>query len=245
MDSVNCKKVGFIVPSSNTAVEPITQAIFHSLKGRVNCIFTRIQVKTVGTDARSTSQFATETMVNAAKLLADGEPDAILWNGTSGQWTGASLEDDRKLAKTMQEATGIPCSTTTIAMIEALDFLKLKGISIAVPYTEALTAKVVEFYQGCGYEVVRAERMDPSPPSNLDIARCTADEMASVIERSGNGSDGVVVACTNWPAAELVVRLEDKMNIPIIDSITATAWWGLRMIGCEGRIDEWGRLMAL
>ena len=83
-DLATCKKVGFIVPSSNTAVEPITQAIFDALHSNIICIFTRIQVKTTGTDAKSISQFSTETFVDAARLLADAEPDCIMWNGTSG-----------------------------------------------------------------------------------------------------------------------------------------------------------------
>ena len=85
-DLSTCKKLGFIVPSSNTAVEPITQAIFQSLNSNVICIFTRIQVKTTGTDAKSASQFTTDTFVDAARLLADAEPDCIIWNGTSGMF---------------------------------------------------------------------------------------------------------------------------------------------------------------
>ena len=81
-DLATCKKIGFIVPSSNTTVEPTTQAIFDSLNENVICIFTSIKVNTVGTDASSTLQFSKETMVQAARLLADAEPDAIIWNGT-------------------------------------------------------------------------------------------------------------------------------------------------------------------
>jgi len=83
-DLTNCKKVGFIVPSSNTAVEPITNTIFQSLNAHIICLFTRIQVTTVGIDKKDTSQFSTQTIVEAARLLADARPDAILWNGTSG-----------------------------------------------------------------------------------------------------------------------------------------------------------------
>lgn len=81
---ITCKKVGFIVPSSNTAVEPITNAIFQSVNANITSLFTRIQVTTVGIDKKDTSRFSTQTIVEAARLLADARPDAILWNGTSG-----------------------------------------------------------------------------------------------------------------------------------------------------------------
>ena len=240
-----CKKIGFIVPSSNTAVEPITQAIFQSLNENVICIFTRIQVKTVGTDAKSASQFSTETMVEAAQLLADAAPDCIVWNGTSGMWVpGASLEVDRKLAQAMQDATGIPCSTNTIATVEALEYLKAKRVAIAVPYAEPLTAKVAEFFTGCGYDVTAAERLEQTPSSNLDIARSRMGDIEAVIKRCGfSGCDAIIVACTNWPASGLVHELEQELEIPIIDSINVTAWWALRTIALDGsHTPEWGRL---
>jgi maleate isomerase len=240
-----CKKIGFIVPSSNTAVEPTTQAIFQCLNEKVICIFTRIQVKTVGTDAKSGSQFSAETMVEAARLLADAAPDCILWNGTSGMWVpGASLEVDRKLAQAMQDATGIPCSTNTIATVKALDYLKAKKVAIAVPYAEPLAEKVAEFFTGCGYEVTAAERLEQTPPSNLEIARSKMEDIDAVIRRcASSGCDVIIVACTNWPASGLVHDLEQELEIPIIDSINVTAWWALRMIGLDGsKAAEWGRL---
>ena len=243
-DLAACRKVGFIVPSSNTAVEPITQAIFQSLNSDIICVFTRIQVKTVGIDAKSTSQFSTETMVEAARLLADAEPDCILWNGTSGMWVGTGLDADRELAQAMQDATGIPCSTTTIATEEALQFLSAQRISIAVPYPKALTAKVVEFYTGCGYEVANAERLDKSPASNLEIARSSLEDVKDVILRCGSsGCDAIIVACTNWPAAFLVDKLEEELEMPVVDSIIVTTWWALRMIGFKAVTNGWGRLL--
>ena len=243
-DLATCKKIGFIVPSSNTAVEPITQAIFQSLNKNVICIFTRIQVKTVGTDAKSGSQFSTETMVEAARLLADAAPDCIMWNGTSGMWVpGASLEVDRKLAQAMQDATGVPCSTTTVATIEALGYLKAKKVAIAVPYTASLAAKVAEFFTGCGYEVTATERLDRTPASNVEIARSNVKDIDAVVRRCVNSScDAIIVACTNWPASGLVQELEEEFKIPIVDSISVTAWWALRLVGVETKTTGWGRL---
>ncbi|KAF2769498.1 hypothetical protein EJ03DRAFT_327344 [Teratosphaeria nubilosa] len=245
-DLAHCKKLGFIVPSSNTAVEPISQAIIQSLNNNIICIFTRIHVNTVGTDAKATAQFSTETMVAAARLLADAHPDAILWNGTSGMWIGSGLEADRELAKAMQDATGIPCSTTTLATIEGLHVLDIKRLGVAVPYTEALMDKVQDFFGNCGYgwQISSAKRLDPVPSSNIVIAKCRLADIRDVIERCVHQkSEAVVVACTNWPAAGLVEELEEATGTVIIDSIIVTVWQGLRMIGIEGGVKGWGKLM--
>lgn len=246
-----CKKVGFIIPSSNTAVEPITQAIFQSLGADIVCLFTRIRVTTVGTDAGSRSQFSTDTLITAAKLLADAKPDAIVWNGTSGMWVGAGLEADRELAKEMHDAIGIPCSTTTLATVEALEACKATKLGIAVPYSEALTAVVQKFFSGLGSSssITNSARLIPTPGSNLEIARTEMGEIEKVVRHAASPSvkdapDAVIVACTNWPAAGLVEGLEKELGITIIDSVIVTIWHGLRMAGYKSRIDGWGRLMA-
>ena len=235
-----CKRIGFIVPSSNTAVEPITQAIFQSLNLNIICIFTRIQVRTLGSDAKSGSQFSTETKIQPARLLADAAPDCILWHGTSGMWIpDASLTKDFELARAMQNATGIPCSTNTIATVEALNFIQARNVSIAVPYTEALTAKVAQFFHCCGFEVTAAERLIPTPGSNLEIAQSRLEDIKAVIKRSALGSDAIIVACTNWPASGMVQELESELGITIMDSIVVTAWWALRMLGLKAHAPVW------
>lgn len=243
-DLATCKKIGFIVPSSNTAVEPTTTALFQSLNTNVICVFTRIRVKTVGTDAESASQFSTEVFVEAARLLADAQVDAILWNGTSGMWTEGGLEADKQLAKAMKDATSIPCSTTSIAIIEALNHLNIDMISIAVPYDQPTTARVKKFFKSANFEVYRCGRLEQTPTSNIDIAKsCTEDIKAVIRCAKSPWTQAVVVACTNWPASSFAEDLETELEVTIIDSVTATVWCALRMIGVKKRISGWGLLM--
>lgn len=243
-DLSTCKKLGFIVPSSNFAVEPITTAIIQSLNANIICVYTRIQVKQVGSDSKSTGQFSTETMIEAARLLADAEVDAILWNGTSGMWVGTDLKADQKLAQAMKDATGIPCSTTTIATVSAIGRLRAKKVSLAVPYTASLTEKLVEFFEGCGNEVVKAERLEVTPASNAETARVSVDDMKELVRRAASPDVGaLIIACTNLPASGLVDELEKELGVIILDSIVVTAWWALRMIDYKGSVKGWGKLM--
>lgn len=242
----SCKKLGFIVPSSNTALEPLTTAILSSISPAISVHFSRVRVQTLGTDTASTSQFSTANMIAAAQLLADAGVDAILWNGTSGMWIGADLSADEQLAAEMSAATGVPCSTTTLAMVEALKFTGVQRISLAVPYTDALTAKLVTFYSGCGFEVVKTARMQAVPESNREIARTRVEAIWNVIRKADDEeSEAVVVACTNWPAAPLVEGTERELGKWIFDSVVVTAWWALRMVEVEDAVEGWGRLFRL
>lgn len=181
-------------------------------------------------------------------------------------FTGGTLASDLALSAQMSEAAGgIPCSTTTLATISALEFLgDVRDVSIAVPYTPELTAKVGEFFTGEGYTVHAAECMSTTPSSNIQIAECTDAEIKEVVrrsvftttsnekgERERMGSKAVLVTCTNWPATPLIQELEEELGVVVVDSIAVTLWEGLRMVGFtskeegggRGNMREWGKLM--
>jgi maleate isomerase len=246
-DLSKATKIGFIVPSSNSAVEPITQAIFESY-GEANIIplFTRLRVRTVGTDAASTSQFSAEAITGAASLLADAKVATVVWNGTSGQWNGGTLQDEHELAGAMFDEIGRECSTTTMAMVAALKAHAVKKVSIAVPYSEELAAKAAKFYSNEGYEVLTTQRLEPTPKNNIEIAKSTSEDIKDVIRRCAvPGCEAILVSCTNWPATALVEELEKELDVMIIDSISATAWWPMLMIGCKKSVKGWGRLLEM
>jgi maleate isomerase len=81
-------RLGMIVPSSNTCVEPVTYQLIAAAGSDVSAHFTRLKVVRISLEAASTAQFATAPMRRAACLLADAHPDVIAWNGTSGSWLG-------------------------------------------------------------------------------------------------------------------------------------------------------------
>lgn len=74
------------MPSSNTALEPITTAICASLpvdEYNVTVHFSRFPVTTIALSSSALSQFDVEKILPAARLLADAGVDVIGWSGTS------------------------------------------------------------------------------------------------------------------------------------------------------------------
>ncbi|HEX2248650.1 MAG TPA: Asp/Glu racemase, partial [Arthrobacter sp.] len=87
-------RIGMIVPSSNTCLEPQSYRILGDRED-VTLHFTRIPVTRIALDSSSDKQFDPDVMRNAAELLATADVDVIAWNGTSGSWLGA--DHDRQL----------------------------------------------------------------------------------------------------------------------------------------------------
>lgn len=242
-DLATALKLGFIVPSSNTAVEPICTLLLQSLCSQVPNttiipLFTRISV----TNLSDPSQFSSAHLVAAARLLGDADCDAILWNGTSGMWTGGDLAADEELAREVEAATGVKAATTTLATVAALKFLGARKVGIAVPYTDVLAENCRHFFAR-SWEVGAVVKQDPVPGSNLEIARSSLSGIKALLLQAGEGADAVVAACTNWPATSLADEVEAEGGSVLVDSVAVTVWMGLRMIGFEGGMKGWGRLM--
>src|SRR5438105_9362808 len=140
------KKVGFITPSSNTALEPLTMAMTEQISSRISTHFSRVPVKTLTLGSQDIDQFQTQKMVDAASLLADGGLNAILWNGTSGSWTGKGLEADVELCEEIRRITGVPASTASLAQVAVLPHYGGKNFGLARRYGQEPTPQIIGTY---------------------------------------------------------------------------------------------------
>ncbi|KAK9243748.1 hypothetical protein V1506DRAFT_367497 [Lipomyces tetrasporus] len=236
------KKVGFIVPSSNTGLEPLTVSIASQIVDRLSFHFARVVVQTLDTDEKSVGQFNTDKMVASAVLLSDADLDAILWNGTSGSWSGKGLQADVTLSAEMEQATGLPSSTSTLAQIEVLEQYGVKRFSMAGPYVDGPTQGLVNFYSGLGYEVVKTSQMNVR--DNVAFANTPVSRIKELLrEANSPEAECIVVACTNWPVALVIDEMEAELGKPIYDSICVTLWKALKMVDVKVPIHGWGRLL--
>ena len=236
------KKVGFITPSSNTALEPLTMAMTEQISSRISVHFSRVPVKTLTLGSQDIDQFEMQKMVDAASLLADGGLDAILWNGTSGSWTGKGLEADVELCEEIRRITGLPASTSSLAQVDVLKHYGVKKFSLAVPYVEEPTREIIKTYGKQGFTTVKSARLEET--ENKVIGNIPFERIKQLL-RDADSPDAecIVVACTNLPAAVLVGEMEAELGKPVFDSIAVTLWKALKMTGIDVPLHGWGKLL--
>jgi len=234
------RRIGMITPSSNTMVEPITGAITAPLIDMLSVHYARIPVTRIALDRTSLDQFELDRMLAAARLLADTRMDAICWNGTSGAWKG--LEADRAICDAISRETGVPATTGTLAQLEAFRVHGVRRYALAVPYTADVRDAIVRVYGAAGFECVRSEYLGIS--TNFDFAEVPLDALRELIRKAdAPEAEAVVVVCTNLSSARVVEDMERELRKPIHDSLVASLWHPLRMLGWEAAIPGWGRLM--
>lgn len=236
------KHIGMITPSSNTMLEPITSEMIASLpRGLLSVHYTRFVVKVISLDPNSLNQFTDDVMVDAARLLADAKMDVIAWNGTSGAWRGIAA--DEAICRSIQQATGVPATTSTFAQVNAFRAMGINRYALAVPYVDDLTEAIIKTYAGAGFTCVRSATLGISV--NTEFAYVDDDTIRDLIRRSDHpDAEAIAVICTNFPAAYVVEEMERELGKPILDSTVITLWETLNAVGLNEAIPGWGRLLA-
>jgi maleate isomerase len=225
-------RLGMLTPSSNTVLEPATYALLADMPG-VTAHFQRLRVLSITLEDGSTGQFDVAPMVAAAEMLADARVHAICWNGTSGSWLG--LAADRALCGAITDATGLPCTTATLALHDALRALGARRVGLVTPYLASVQGAILANLRAEGFETAAERHLeDPGNYSFADHAEATVTRL--VQEVAAGGCDAIAIHCTNFRGLEAARLVRAQTGIPVLDSVAVALWGALRAAGLEARL---------
>ncbi len=235
------KLIGVLTPSSNTALEPLTSAIVSSVPG-VSAHFSRFTVTEISLSDQSLNQFDDSKILDAARLLADAHVDTICWSGTSASWLG--FEKDRRLCERITQATGIPATTSVLALNEILAAQGARTLGLVSPYVEDVQQKIIANYRGVGIDCVAEQHLDITV--NFKFGEVQPDTLRGMLrEVARQRPDAITIMCTNLHGAQLAADMERELGIPIYDSVSTVVWKALKTIGVQPRaVKGWGRLFC-
>ncbi|MGA1624948.1 MAG: maleate cis-trans isomerase family protein [Prochlorothrix sp.] len=212
--------LGMLTPSSNTVLEPVTTAILQGLDN-VSAHFSRFRVTEISLSEAALGQFDDRPLLTAAELLADANVDVIAWNGTSAGWLG--FERDVQLCDRIQSVTGIPATTSVLALNDLFRQHPITRFGLVTPYTDDVQAKIVHHYRQAGFE-------------------CIDQHVQAVAQAQ---PQAITTFCTNLRAAPRVPALEAQLGIPIYDTIAVVVWKSLVLAGVDPtQVKGWGQLFS-
>jgi maleate isomerase len=209
--SSTSQRIGLIVPSSNTVMEPDFHRYFQHT-AIVNT--TRILLEEV---TREAELQMLEQLPGALQLIRTTAPDTVVFGCTSaGSLEG--LAHDRRIAQLIEQQTGARGITVLHAILARLGAIRPRSIAVFTPYLEDLTSSVALCIAEAGYSVAKAVGMGLR--DNLDIGRVIPAEIESFVESNvaATASDCVFLSCTNWRAVEALESLRSKLGIPVVTS---------------------------
>jgi maleate isomerase len=228
-------RVGLLVPSSNTTVEP---EFYRALPTDITLHTARLFLTEITPEAILKM---VEDLEQQSRLLASADVDVIVMGATAPSFLkGAGY--DREVVARIEKATGKPATTTSTALLRALRFLGLRRLVLGSAYTDKVNAIARGFLEANGFDVAGAHGL--GMVDNLAVGRL-GPESAYELARSAArvDIDAVVLACTNWRSMDVIERLERELGKPVLSTTQVSVWDALRLVGYRGEISGYGRLL--
>lgn len=217
-------RVGVIVPSSNTVVEP---DYARALPGHTTLHAARMYLAETTADAE---RVMLEHALQAATDLGSLNPDVVVFACTSA---GAILgvDGEAKLERRIGELSNAPVVSTNSSVAEALRAVKAKRVAVVTAYNEELTQAIASTLTERGVEVSTARGMGIT--ENYAIAEVTPEEIVEFARKNADCSDvdALFVSCTNLRAVEAVPQLREFAGVPVVTSNLASIAATLQRLG--------------
>jgi len=212
----NYFKVGLIIPSSNTVMEPD----FHRQIGAACAISTsRIYLEQVTRDAEQA--MIDDDLPKALQLIKTTDPHVIVFGCTSAGSLGG-LQSDAGIARRIEEVTGVRALTVVGSIVEQLNAIRPRKVAVFTPYREELTRTVAECVAQAGYQLGTVAGM--GIVSNREIGQVAPDEIVEFVagRMAGAPVDCIFLSCTNWQAIDAIAAVKARFDVPVITSNQAT-----------------------
>ena len=233
--------LGMLTPSSNTVLEPITSAILADLPD-VTAHFGRFRVTEISLTDEALGQFTNQPIIDAATLLAEARMDVIAWNGTSSGWLG--FEADEALCREIEQATGIPATTSVLALNEIFRITGVTRFGLVSPYLDEIQEKIIANYSSSGFECVSERHLRDR--GNFSFSEVSEMQIADMIRAvAAEKPQAITVFCTNLRGAPVADTLEKETGIPVYDTVSTAVWKSMKIAGADpGSVKGWGRLFT-
>ncbi len=234
------RRLGLIVPSSNTTNEP---EVREHLPDGVSLHTSRMYLE----DVESTEL---ETMADDAKrcgeLLATADVDVVMYGCTTGSLVKGSGYDEQ-LEEELTESTGIPSVATAASIKRAFDKLELDRITIVTPYEEELNEQEREFLEDDGYDIVSISGLNIRENTEIGSQRpeVAYRQALDAVSETDEQTDGVFISCTNYRTFEIIDKLERDCGVPVVTSNQATLWNAFETAGISTTGVSLGSLFKL
>jgi maleate isomerase len=179
----------------------------------------------------------------AAGLVAQAEVDVIAFVCTTGSLI-KGIGYDKEIVDRLERATGIPVTTTSTAVVEALNAFKLKRLDIYTPYPDDVNQAEKAFLESSGFEVTSIRGLGLRDPTGMP--QVTYQEMYRLVKDNFTGDcDGIFVSCTGISVLKIIEMLEEDFKKPVVTSNQATLWLALKKIRVGAKIEGIGQLFNL
>jgi arylmalonate decarboxylase len=182
---------------------------------------------------------------SVARELASRGASAVALMGTSLSFYRGS-DWNEQLIEIMRRATGLPTTTMSTGVVEALRRLGARRLAVGTAYVDEVNRRLERFLADRGFEVASLEALHIEQVD--DIWSVTPDDLIALGNRASAAAlnaDALFISCGGLRTLDVTVPLERRCGLPVVSSATAGVWAAMRLIGHSGRVPGYGRLLEM
>jgi maleate isomerase len=158
------------------------------------------------------------------------------------------VEAHDRMIDFMRKHTGVPASSTVLAVGRAARHLGIRTMVLANKWSDAMNRTLGEFMAREGVAVTGAATKELKPAEFQKIEAHDHMQLAYELGRraflDNPACDGIYLGGGSWLAEPVALRLEDEFGKPVICNQTAQLWDILHLLNDWAPIREHGRLLA-
>jgi arylmalonate decarboxylase len=206
----------------------------------------RYVVTGLGVERMTPQGFETvlERIPAAARQLAQAGAQAIELTGTSLTfYKGEAF--NRQLCETVTKASGLPATTMSNGVIEALEAVGAGRVAVATAYNDEMNSRLRAFLHEHDLEPVVITGLGIEAMTDLErVTQNDLLEFGARVHASAPTADSLLISCGGFRTLELIAPLEARIGVPVISSMPHGLWAGARLVGLHGAAPGYGRLLS-
>jgi arylmalonate decarboxylase len=231
--------VGLVVPPGHGQVPQDGPTLYG---GRVRFI-----ARGLGIGGISPEGFAPviDTVLDRARELREAGAQAVSLMGTSiSFYRGPAFTESLRAA--MQEATGVPCTTMSHAIVAALRRLGVRRVAVATSYIDELNDKLLDYLAHEGFVVTAIEGLGITGVQEVgEVSTQTLVDLSRRAYARDRSAEGIFISCGGLLTLDAIRQLEGELGVPATASSPAGFWDVVRLAGVDACSPGFGRLFEL
>ncbi|MEM9129076.1 MAG: Asp/Glu racemase [Pseudomonadota bacterium] len=240
IENRNGARIGVFVPYTNTNLEP---DLMMMRPDGVSLHFARLggyDEDEVPDEAQMAALGASD-MGEPLRLIQGVKPDVVMYGCTSATLAHGPAFD-RELAKTIEGQSGAKTVTAAGALVHALKRLGARQIGFASPYVPSLNDEAVAFLAAEGFASIQRAEVNERL-GNAGQGALSPDQVLELGQRANHAdADTIVLSCTDMRSVEIIEKLEEELDKPVVTSNQAMLFQALELLGGQKPSSGFGCL---
>lgn len=226
-------RIGFLIPSMNTALEPDLAALPPGVVGHVQRMPSAPRVGSTTSENSNRIALMNAQLPLVVPDLPLADLDVVAYACTAGSFF-SEWKSPTDLERHISDMAGLPVASTAGAVIEILQEFPGAKISLLSPYAPAVNQRMASVLEMAGANVVQVQTDPLFVEPGVPIGKEHPEDIVEFV--TGNLSpdaEVVLLPCSGWRALEAQPDIQKLTGLPVVTANQALFWSVLRALGMD------------